>query len=373
MRSRQAPGHLDGHVNLGIARAEQERYAEAQGLFEKALRLDPRSFEAHCNLGRLLRLQGTAAAAAVHGRQAIELNPRSAMAHSELGLARRDLGDMDAAIACFHQVVELDPGSAGAWYDLAETLKLAGRFDNAIEAYSRALALKPDYHRALSGLAYMRQHVCDWDGLEALWERLRGEAIGKTDSGVSPFSILYMPFSAQEQLACAREWARQTLGPLTAARAALGFGDLPRAPRPRMRIGYLSWDFHQHATAYLIAELFELHDRTRFEIFTYSYGPDDGSAIRSRIRAASENFIDVGGEPFAETARRIRRDEIDILVDLKGYTLNSRSRILALRPAHGAGELAGISRQHGVRIAWTTSSPIHSSFRTGPSAIIPRR
>ncbi|MGH8694533.1 MAG: tetratricopeptide repeat protein, partial [Burkholderiales bacterium] len=97
--------------------------------------------------------------------------------------------------------------------------------------------------------------------------------------------------------------------------------------------GYLSRDFHRHAISYLVGELFELHDRGRFEVFAYSYGPDDGSPIRARIMHACEHFTDVSGESFIESAQRIGRDGIDVLVDLKGYTLGPRTQILALRPA----------------------------------------
>lgn len=328
-----APDHVDASINLGIARMEQGRYPEAQALYEKVLRLEPRNFEGHYNLGRLLRLQGRLAEAIVHYRHALDADPKRAMAHSELGAAHRQAGDLDSAVACFRKANEVDPGHANTYYELAETFKLQGRLDSAIDSYERALALKPGHSLALGGLTYLRQHMCDWNGIDALWARLRGEAIGKAESGVSPFSVLYMPFSAEEQLACAREWARQTLDHLAAARLGLGFGESPRERHSRTRIGYLSWDFHQHATSYLVAELFELHDRGRFEVFAYSYGPDDGSPVRARIRRACEHFADVSGESFVDTAQRIRRDGIDILVDLKGYTLGSRPQILALRPA----------------------------------------
>ncbi|OGA21843.1 MAG: hypothetical protein A3I02_13020 [Betaproteobacteria bacterium RIFCSPLOWO2_02_FULL_67_26] len=328
-----APDHIDASVNLGNARADQGRHADAQALYEKVLRLDPRNFEAHHNLGGLLKRQGRLAEAIVHYRRALDLEPRRAMAHHGLGTARLQAGDLDAALACFQSAIELDPGRADTHFECAETFKLLGRLDQAIDSYERVLALDPGYSRALGGLIYLRQHVCDWNGIDALWERLRGEALGKAGSGVSPFSVLYMPFSAAEQLACAREWARQLLDHLAAARPGPGLGAGPRPRNPRTRIGYLSRDFYQHATSYLMAELFELHDRGRFEVFAYSYGPDDGSAIRARIRGACEHFADVSGESFVETAQRIRGDEIDILVDLKGYTLGSRPQILALRPA----------------------------------------
>ena len=327
------PHFADALINLGGIRVEQQRMGDAQALYERVLQIDPHRTDAHRNLGLLFRTQGRMKEAIVSYRKALESAPGLAVLHSELAGTLRDFGDFAAAVAAYRKALDIDPQSAPEHYNLAETLKVMGQFDEAIAAYGRALTLKPDFYRALGGLIYLRQHVCDWKGIESLWERLRAEAVGKRDSGISPFSALYMPFSAQEQLACAQEWAHQTFDRLAAARAALGFSDPPRVSRERIRIGYLSWDFHQHATSYLMAELFELHDRGRFEIFAYSYGPDDGSSIRSRIRDAVEHFADVSGEPFTETARRIRRDGIDVLVDLKGYTLGSRPQILAMRPA----------------------------------------
>jgi Glycosyl transferase family 41/Galactosyltransferase/Glycosyl transferase family 2 len=109
----------------------------------------------------------------------------------------------------------------------------------------------------------------------------------------------------------------------------------PASPpkRARIRIGYLSADMHEHATAYLLAQMFELHDRDRFEVFVYSYGPDDRSPMRRRLRGAVEHFIDVRSEAERRTAERIRADGIDVLVDLKGYTTEGRAEILAYRPA----------------------------------------
>jgi predicted O-linked N-acetylglucosamine transferase (SPINDLY family) len=103
-------------------------------------------------------------------------------------------------------------------------------------------------------------------------------------------------------------------------------------PFSRLRIGYLSSDLHEHATAYLIAEVLEHHDRERFEVFAYSYGPEDGSAMRQRLRTACEHFIDIAREPDDLAARRIASDEIDILLDLKGYTMGDRLTIMAHRP-----------------------------------------
>src|SRR5262249_34397100 len=107
----------------------------------------------------------------------------------------------------------------------------------------------------------------------------------------------------------------------------------PSLRHGQIKVGYLSADFHEHATAYLAAEVFERHDRSRFMIFGYSYGPDDRSQMRRRLVHAFDGFVDIRDLSHAEAAKRIRQDGIDILVDLKGYTVHARTEILAYRPA----------------------------------------
>jgi predicted O-linked N-acetylglucosamine transferase (SPINDLY family) len=328
------PNHADACINLGNVRAEQGRYAEAQTLYEKALRASPHSYEAHYNLGRLFKRQGRLKDAITHFREALARAPGRAVIHNDLGSAYLQAGDLEAATACYRKAIEADTGAAYARYNLAETLKLQGRLDEAMRLYEEALAIQPDYIRALNGLTHMRQHVCQWEGIEDLWARLRRDMESTPEAQVSPFSILSQPTSPQEQLACARAWAERELAPLAAARPRLGFDfSARRRPSGKLRIGYLSWDFHKHATSYLIAELFDLHDRERFEIHAYSYGPDDGSAIRARIRGACDRFIDVANQSYIATSQRIYDDGVDILIDLKGYTQGARWQILALRPA----------------------------------------
>ena len=328
------PGHPDAYLNLGNVRARQGGFSAAQALYEKALALDPNSADVHLNLGRLHRMQGRHNEAFAHFRRALELDPGRADACSDVAIAYRDAGKFAEAGTYFRKAISLEEREPRYCYDLAELLKVQGRFDEAAALNERALALKADFYPALGALIHARQHMCAWDGIETLWERSRSEAIGKAGSGISPFSIMSQPGSPQEQLACARAWAEQELAPLAAERTRLGFDHSKRRGAPeKLRIGYLSWDIHQHATSYLIAELFELHDRKRFEIYVYSFGPDDGSAIRARIRGACDRFVDVAERSHAAIAQAIYDDGVDILVDLKGYTQGSRPQIMALRPA----------------------------------------
>ena len=327
------PQHPDAYVNLGAVRAVDGDLAAARMLYEKALQYAPADFDAHRGLAVALQIAGRRQEALNHFRQAFEINPRNADTCSDLGRVYRDMSDLGEAAQWFRKALAIDTNYVEAHYELAETLKVGGRFDEAVAGYERALAIKADYFPALSGLIYVRQHMCAWDGIEALWERSRREAIGRAGSGVTPFSVLSQPTTPEEQLACARAWAQQQAAPFARQATVLGFDFAHRKANERLRIGYLSWDFHAHATSYLIAELFELHDRRRFEIFAYSMGPEDGSEIRQRVRRAVDHFVDVAGESETAAAQKIYADNIDILVDLKGYTQGARTGIMALRPA----------------------------------------
>jgi predicted O-linked N-acetylglucosamine transferase (SPINDLY family) len=167
--------------------------------------------------------------------------------------------------------------------------------------------------------------MCDWPNWQASWSRVARELDGAADFG-SPFILLNEATSAAQQLSYSRRWA------------AARFGDRPPRPRPRTgrdgrrRVGYFSADFKEHAVAHLVVEVLELHDRERFEIFAYSYGPDDGSPMRARLRSAVEHFVDVAWDTDDAIASRMREDELDVLVDLKGHTVGHRLSVMARRP-----------------------------------------
>lgn len=361
----QMPGHADGYLNMGMLRAGQERLEEACGLFRKALAADPQCLEAALNLGEVLRRNGAFADAASAFRTALQIDARNALALNglgnvlrmqgeaadaagfyqqatrvaptdvngflNLGILRAQQGHYDEACALLRQAVKIDPASRTAQLKLAEALRISGYLEESGTVYRELLAMQPGHAAALAGLAHVRQHLCDWDGIEAMWEQSRQAIRDGEDAGITPFSALSIPTTPQEQLACARAWAQREFGWIKALerppRAA------PAAGPRRLTLGYLSWDYHEHATAYLMAEVFELHDRERFKVHAYSFGPDDGSAIRQRIRGACDAFVDVAGLSDAAAAQRIAADGVDILIDLKGYTLGARTAVLAYRPA----------------------------------------
>jgi predicted O-linked N-acetylglucosamine transferase (SPINDLY family) len=202
-----------------------------------------------------------------------------------------------------------------------------GRVDEAIEIIIETLRRNPG-----STEAHVLLIACAWSQLPPIVETLR-ERVTKGKSGeISPLGLLPLPeSSASEQYLCARQYAEQQYGEFL-SRPPLCGTEL-RATRNRLRIGYLSADYHEHPVSYLVAEVIERHDRSRFDMFGYSYGPDSDGPMRGRMRAAFDTFREIRPLSHEAAAQQILDDRIDILVDLTGYTTDTRLEILALRPA----------------------------------------
>jgi predicted O-linked N-acetylglucosamine transferase (SPINDLY family) len=354
------PGIAVVHNNLGAVLKDQGFPDEALAAFENAINLKPDYAEAFYNRATVLQQQAKEEQAlAAYGR-AIELRPDYADAINNAGIVLQELGRASEAVDLYRRLLELMPDRADAYnnmgaaylaqerpeqarvafeqalihvpdfpeafYNLGNARRELGHLSEAITAYRNALRLRPDYTEAFSQLVYHRAQACEWDGQQADQEMLLDMV--RAGVRVPPFYLLSTTASASDQLICARHW----IGPIRPPPEAV-FEHQVSVGSDRIRLGYLSGDFHQHSTAHLMAELFECHDRDRFEVFAYSYGPDDKSPMRARLDRAFDRFADIGALSHRDAARLIHADKIDILVDLKGYTHHARPAISARRPA----------------------------------------
>ncbi|TMH11011.1 MAG: hypothetical protein E6H65_10990 [Betaproteobacteria bacterium] len=291
---------------LAECMVKQYRYAEAVTCFEQ---LDPAAPRDHDLLAAhgvaLLHSDRLRDAIAVFFR-ALALKIDNPLVHYHMGLAFKDLNMKVEAAECFRTAVTLDDGGV------------------------RILAL------AL--LVQESRQACQWEQLADDTRALRQAASTLHDAAggglLSPFAFLAVDCTPAEQLSVGR-WRATVLGDAVPRLPAL---PKQRAPG-RIRLGYLSSDFYNHATAMLMAELLERRDASRFEVFLYSHSRDDGSALRARVMAACDHFVDVTNLGNAATSERIRADGIDIIVDLKGHTRDSRFELLAARPAPVQGRL----------------------------------
>jgi predicted O-linked N-acetylglucosamine transferase (SPINDLY family) len=338
------PAYAIAHNNLGAVLQAYGRTADSLVPLRRALECQPNYPEAHFNLGNSLLALGDPAAARASYEAALRLRPDYARGHFGLGRALEDLGELPLALASFREAARLNPELAEAHKSVGDLLLLQPDWDGARAALERAVQLQPDNARAFARLAYAKQVLCDWRTLAADLDRLWRDAASSLEAGkpspIIPFCTLTMPWSAAQQLAIARSHAAAISQNVAVLRQNLGFDRIDaqaqrqdKAGGGRLRVGYLSNEFRDHAVSHLVQGMFALHDREAFEIYGYSFGRDDGSTYRRRIVEGCDVFRDLDKLALEACARRIHDDGIHILIDLQGHTGYSRMNLLALRPA----------------------------------------
>lgn len=312
-----------------IAAFQRGEADAAVELLGNAVKADPTSAVVANDLGSVLAQLGRMAEAIPAFRRAIELAPEYPEAHNNLANIYQMTGDLEEAVASYQTALRLCPEYAEAHRNLASALRRLGRTEEASAALAMAVSINPGYIEAVALLVHQLKQQCDWRMVDELTKQLI-RAVEDGSGGVNPFVFLTLETTPRQQRLCAGQWAQARR---LAANGAANSTTQVAAKRERITLGYLSADFQEHATAHLISELFELHDRSRFRIFGYSYGTDDGGAARQRLRDSLDSFVDLEHVSHASAAARIRADGVDILVDLKGYTMDARPEIMALRPA----------------------------------------
>jgi predicted O-linked N-acetylglucosamine transferase (SPINDLY family) len=321
------PDFVEAYYNRGAALSSLNRLDAALADCERAIALKPDFAEAHYNRGNALHELGRLDEAVASYDRAVALWPDLADAHCNRGNVLKDLKRMDEALASYDRAIACKSDHADAWNNRGNALLALNRPEEAVSAYERALAFKPDLPYAAGSWLHARMHCCNWEGLDAAFAGIR-DAVERGEKASMPFFFLAIPSSPALQQRCALTFARDRFPD---GAASLWPGE--RQAHERIKVGYFSSDFRTHAMAYLIAEMIERHDRSRFEIIAFSFAPPSDSAIRRRLEKAFDRFVDVGARSDEEVAVLARQIEIDIAVDLNGFTANARTAIFARRPA----------------------------------------
>jgi len=321
------PKHFESRFLLGVIHAQRGSHGEAVRAFDAALKLNPRNASVHNSRGVALgKLKRVAEALASFDR-AIALQPESAEAHSNRANALRELDRTEEALASGNRAIALKPDYPEALNNRANVLLRLKRYEDAIADLERVLRLSPGFPYAKGMLLHTKMQLCDWRSFDAELAAVTADVrAGKPAS--TPFALLAESGAVDDQLLCAQAWVREKCPP---APAQIYQGE--RYRHDRIRVAYVSADFGDHPTSYLLAGLIEAHDRARFEIIGISLGAGVPGAMRTRMTGAFDAFVDAGRKDDRETASLLRQREIDIAVDLMGFTHESRPGIFALRPA----------------------------------------
>lgn len=318
------PDLAEAHVNRGSALRDLKHLDEALASYDRAIALKPNYAEAYSNRGKVLWDLRRRHEALASYAKAIALKPDYADAYNNLGNTLRDLGRLAEALASYDKAIALQPGYAEAHSNRGGALADLKRYEEARESYAAALAIEPDLVAARMGIWPVAQAICDW----ALIAKHVGALTDDSLRAATPFALLVHCDDPEAHFRCARLFVHDKV---------------PTEPRPlwtgttrrhdKIRVAYVSADFREHAVATLIAGLIEAHDRSRFEVIGVSLGSEEQGAMRRRLTAAFDQFHSVRDESDLAVATLMHRLEIDIAVDLLGYTRDTRPGILSHRPA----------------------------------------
>ncbi len=311
----------------------QGRDTEAVAAYYSAINQGVREARVFNNLGNLLKKHNDAAHAEAAYRAAIETDPAYALAHGNLAMLQQDAGHFEAAEASLKKALELDPKAMHLWQCYGGLLERLNRLDEADEAYCRG--------ERWESVQFVRRRVAHWTDLDLIDQAALQMVASGAAENLTPWGLLGIPAltpglhrEAGRRFAHTRWRGELAAQPLVARGAGLAEALAACDAGARLRIGYLSADFHEHATLRLLAGVLELHDAARFDIHLYSYGIHAPDAFwRTRLAAMPVTFHAIGGLTDAQAAAQIVRDGIHLLVDLKGYTTDMRLGITALRPA----------------------------------------
>jgi predicted O-linked N-acetylglucosamine transferase (SPINDLY family) len=308
---------------LGLLEASADNY-------ERALDLQPSFPEALNNYAAACRALRRARQALASAERALALDPTYAKAYNNRGLIHLDDRRTAAAIEDFRRALACQPEFAEAMHNLGTALMQRRSYGEACDAFQRLAMMAPRFPRALGNLLRARLGCCDWRDFHALVDAIR-TAVERGENADLPLSFLSICGSAAAQLTCARRYTDANFPalPVEHRRAA---SVAQSADRP-IRIAYLSGDFGEHAVSYLLAGLFERHDRRRFETIALSWDRVGEGPMRLRLEQVFTRFMDITGLGDADVVAIMRDLQVDIAVDLSGHTFGQRTGIFARRAA----------------------------------------
>ena len=321
------PNFAEAHNNLGNALKALGQFDASIKSYKNALAIKSNFVEAHNNLGIVFKNLGQLVAATACYEKALAINPEFADAYNNLGIIFKELGKLNSAADYYHKALAINPNFAEVHSNLGNVLRNFKRMDEALLSFERGFSLKPQLHFLLGELIHIKGFLCIWDDLPNCLIELKNK-INNNEKVAHPSLLLSLIDDPELQRKASEIYINHK---------HIKNHDLSKVnhyPRhPKIRIGYFSADFRNHPVADLTAELYEVHDRNLFEIYAFSFGPDTKDEMNLRIKAGVDHFYDVRTMSHKEVVILARSFEIDIAVDLGGFTQYARPEIFAMSAA----------------------------------------
>jgi protein O-GlcNAc transferase len=321
------PGTAELYYNRGNVLRDLRRGHDALECYDKAVAIKPGYAAAHNNRGLALWDLRRYQEAVESYDAAIAIEPGFADAHANRGLALWDLKRYEDAVTSFDAALTIEPRNAETLHNRGVVLLILNRHLPAIQDFARARAIDPHFKYLRGLLLHTKMQCGDWDTFAYEAQQLMVDVrVAQPVSG--PFALLGISGSARDQLICAQTWVRDKCPP-----SATSILRAEPYAHDRIRLAYLSGDFHDHQVSRLMSGVFDRHDPARFETIAVSFGPEREGALRQQLKGGFRRFIDAHHQSDQRIADQLRDLKVDIAVDLTGFTRDARTSILALRPA----------------------------------------
>lgn len=313
--------------NRALALRDLNRYEEAIASYKQAIALNPQDVEVWTNLGdSFFKIKNYDEAMAAYDK-ALAIKPDLAQAWLGRGTIFSELKRYGEAVEAFDKAIAFKPDLAEAWFGRGAVLSDHKRYDEALADYDKVLSLKPGLMSAEGARLHVKMHICDWSNHDAECARLVS-SVRNNKAIAAPFVFLSVSTSAEDQLRCAKSWVAEKFPPAT---NPVWRGE--RYNHEKIRIAYMSADFYEHPVSFLMAGMFERHDKARFEVTAISLGADDNSEMRQRLEKSFDRFVEAQSLSENQIADLVKSLEIDILIDLMGFTGIARTGVFARRAA----------------------------------------
>ena len=318
------PDYDEAHNNLGILYMDSGQIDKAIVSYKNAINANESFIEAINNLGIAFMNLGQIEQSINYYQKAISIDPNFALTYNNLGIAYKHVKNLDAAVKCFDKAINLDPNYSDAFSNYGNVLTTMDNFEEALIKYQHAYEINPNKDYILGNVLHTRMHLCFWDDFSNNLNKLKKQ-INEGQKRIDPFSFMALIDDAELQEKVSKIYSKDRF-PKSDLLPQIKY--YPK--HKKIRIGYFSGDFREHPVSTLTAGLYESHNRDFFEIYAFSYGPDTNDEMNIRIKAGVDHFHDVQRMSHKDIALLSRSLEIDIAVDLGGYTASAKTDIFAI-------------------------------------------
>ena len=321
------PKHFDNLRLLNFIYFKEKKFSKALNFINEAIKINPNFAETYNVQGNTLNELKQLNQAIISYDKAIKINPNFSNAYYNKGLVLHELKNTNLAIENYKEAIKINPNFFQAYNNMGFAFHQLKRFDESLKSYEKAFAINPNSNFLLGKIIHSKNFLCEWKSHKENLKNLTDQ-LENNKASCLPFATLSLFDSPRLQKKAAELWIQETFPKNNIPEKIKKYKS-----NKKIKLGYYSADYHNHATSFLIAELMELHNKSKFELFGFSFGPNKQDEMRKRVSSSFDQFIDVRFKSDYEIVELSRKLEIDIAVDLKGITTDSRFGIFLKRCA----------------------------------------